>query len=49
MSGPSKPVPPGQDPSGLNFADIERLIGGEIGTFDLPCPVCGPRRAGSAS
>ena len=28
----------------LTLADIDALTGGKIGTFDLPCPKCGPGR-----
>ena len=28
----------------LTLADIDRLTGGRPGTFDVPCPLCGPHR-----
>jgi hypothetical protein len=32
----------------IDFATIDQLTGGEIGTIDVPCPLCGPsRRAAS--
>jgi hypothetical protein len=26
----------------IAFGDIDRLTGGRLGTFDVPCPMCGP-------
>jgi hypothetical protein len=31
-------------PGSLDFAHLEALIGGGLGRFDLPCPVCSPHR-----
>lgn len=28
----------------IAFTEVERLTGGRIGVFDVPCPVCGPGR-----
>src|SRR5437764_14741216 len=29
---------------GISFAEIEDVTGPRIGTFDTPCPLCGPDR-----
>ena len=26
----------------LTLAEVDALTGGKLGTFDLPCPECGP-------
>jgi hypothetical protein len=31
-------------PDRLSFPHLEALIGGKLGKFDLPCPVCSPHR-----
>jgi Toprim domain len=31
--------------TGLDFSTIDRLTGGRIGTFDAPCPLCGPYKS----
>jgi hypothetical protein len=33
----------------LTFDQINRLTGGRIGTFDAPCPICGPERRSPAN
>ena len=34
---------------GLDLKIIDRLSGGKLGTYDLPCPVCGPQRRKAAN
>lgn len=33
----------------LALEDVDRLSGGKLGTFDVPCPVCGPERRSAAN
>ncbi len=33
----------------LTLDDIDRVTAGKIGTFDVPCPVCGPERPSGAN
>src|SRR5262245_32885587 len=35
--------------SDISFAEIEEVTGGRIGTFDAPCPLCGPDRRAPAN
>lgn len=33
----------------LALEDVDRLSGGKLGTFDVPCPICGPERRSPAN